>query len=217
MDEIGDFSEKEHSTIVELLMALWFVILSNTDLVCYFMVFINQINSASILSLPLPFMVFCWGTLTVPRPSKTFWITLIAYTQIVVLLKCVCQFELLWWNERPIPPNSPLAWARIIGIEKKKSYATYDLALLLILFFNRFMLKSLGLWKSDFQEEPLTDGLYAVQNPEPKANGKKNEVMEIARVDEDYLENGGEEQRMIEVTNVQNEPKKFVPPIVKAS
>lgn len=151
---------------------MWYVVLSHTDFICYAMVFLNQvcgdlfnkfksfksnfhpqINSASILSLPLPLMVLLWGTLTFPRPSKTFWVTLIAYTQAVVLIKCACQFEAWFWNGVEIPENQPFAPARILGIERKKGYATYDLILLLVVFCHRIILKSLGLWKSEVPTE----------------------------------------------------------------
>ncbi|CAO1304226.1 unnamed protein product [Diamesa serratosioi] len=159
-----DFASKEHSIIVELFQAMWYVVLSHTDFICYAMVFLNQINSASVLSLPLPCIVLLWGTLTFPRPSKTFWVTLIAYTQTVVLLKCLCQFEVLWWNQDKILPNQPFAPARILGIERKKGYATYDLILLLVVFCHRIILKSLGLWKSDavVVEKPNPDVKYKV-------------------------------------------------------
>lgn len=179
-------------------------------------------------------MVFCWGTLTVPRPSKTFWVTLIAYTQIVVLLKCVSQFELLWWNEQAIPPNTPLAPARIIGIEKKKNYATYDLALLLVLFFHRFMLKTLGLWKSDFKEEPLSEGTYQVNqqsgNQDDKALVKKsndldkktdetgsNQAIAIAKVHTETLLCPSTDMQLVQVTDVKEQPTSIIPPVVKLS
>lgn len=112
-----------------------------------------QINSASVLSLPLPLMVLLWGTLTFPRPSKTFWVTIIAYTQAVVLIKCACQFEAWFWNGETILPNQPFTPARILGIERKKGYATYDLILLLVVFCHRIILKSLGLWKSEMPSD----------------------------------------------------------------
>lgn len=64
-------------------------------------------------------------------------LTISFYSQIVVLVKCICQFEMFWWNSQPIPQNNPLATARIIGLEKKKNYASYDLALLMVVFFHR--------------------------------------------------------------------------------
>lgn len=78
---------------------------------------------------------------------------------------------MLWWNKEPIPPNMPLAPARILGIEKKKYYATYDLILLLVVFFHRFMLKSMGLWKSEFKNETMLDSAHKGQN----GNGLEND------------------------------------------
>ncbi|XP_062548757.1 piezo-type mechanosensitive ion channel component isoform X4 [Armigeres subalbatus] len=177
-----DFTSQQHSVIVEFLQAAWYAVLSHTDFICYFLVFLNQIKSASLLSLPLPLMVTLWGTLTFPRPSKNFWVTLIAYTQTVVILKCVCQFEMLWWNQNPIPPNQPFSPARIIGIEQKKGYATYDLALLLVLFCHRFILKSLGLWKSDFVEEPEpAEGLYKLDTSDEKTKALLKAAEEVDR------------------------------------
>lgn len=121
-------------------------------------------------------MVLLWGTLTFPRPSKTFWVTLIAYTQAVVLIKCVCQFEAWWWNQSTVPP-SPFNPAQILGIEKKKGYATYDLILLLVVFCHRIILKSLGLWKSEVPvEKPDPGETYKVETNAETA-GTSNEIV----------------------------------------
>ncbi|XP_063617457.1 piezo-type mechanosensitive ion channel component isoform X4 [Cydia splendana] len=145
------------SPFLHLTYALWFAVLAHTDIVCYIMVFINQIQSATILSIPLPLMVFLWGTLTIPRPTKTFWVTLIAYTEVIVLIKSMFQFEILPWNQKVYPVNMPFTAPRIIGIERKGNYALYDLLLLLIIFLHRFMLKSLGLWKESSPEIDLRE------------------------------------------------------------
>ncbi|KAJ9575238.1 hypothetical protein L9F63_025811, partial [Diploptera punctata] len=100
MDETQELSAQDQAPIVRLVLALWFAIISHSDLVCYFMVFLYQIKSATILSLPLPLMVFLWGTLTIPRPTKTFWVTMIAYTEVSTLIvKWMFQFEFLPWNK----------------------------------------------------------------------------------------------------------------------
>lgn len=77
-----DFYSQKHSILTEFFQSLWFALISNTDLICYLFVFINMVVSQSLLALPMPLMVFLWGTLTVPRPSKTFWVSLIAYTEV---------------------------------------------------------------------------------------------------------------------------------------
>ncbi|KAK9296007.1 hypothetical protein QLX08_009854 [Tetragonisca angustula] len=146
-DEGGQLSEIDQPPIIQLLASIWFGILAHSCLLCYFMVFLHQIKNASVLSTPLPLMVFCWGSLTIPRPSKTFWITLIAYTEAIVIVKCIFQLEVLPWN-REASPNNPLFTPRIIGVERKHNYALWDLLLLLMVFFHRFMLKSLGQWTS---------------------------------------------------------------------
>ncbi|KAL4154487.1 hypothetical protein QTP88_000350 [Uroleucon formosanum] len=157
LEEQQELNASNQPQLMRLVLALWFAIISHSDLVCYFMIFLHQIKSATILSLPLPLMVFLWGTLTVPRPTKNFWVTLIAYTEVIVVIKCMFQFDMIPWNQQVVTDNMPFFLPRIIGIERKQNYATYDLFLLLVLFFHRTMLKSLGLWKSSlsFKGTPI--------------------------------------------------------------
>ncbi|XP_054282904.1 piezo-type mechanosensitive ion channel component isoform X3 [Macrosteles quadrilineatus] len=148
MEQEREMSAADQPPIIRLALAIWYAVISHSELVCYFMVFVHQMKSATLLSLPLPLMVFLWGTLTVPRPSKLFWVTIIAYTEVIVVIKSMFQFELLPWNQQVVADNVPFFPPRIIGIERKQDYASYDLLLLLIVFFHRSMLKSLGLWKT---------------------------------------------------------------------
>lgn len=48
-----------------------------------------------------------------------------------------------------------MAPARIIGIEKKQNYATYDLILLLVVFFHRFVQKQMGIWKTGYSDDTV--------------------------------------------------------------
>ncbi|ODM97774.1 Piezo-type mechanosensitive ion channel component 2 [Orchesella cincta] len=150
LDSLSEIEEDDiYGPFICFCVSVWYVIISHSDLVCYFVVFLNQIKSSSILSLPLPLMVLLWGTLSVPRPTKTFWVTIIAYTEAMVVIKYLFQFDFFPWNEKSKQVNTKPFWPpKILGIEKQEKYAMYDVILLMIVFFHRFMLKSLGLWKN---------------------------------------------------------------------
>ena len=62
--------------------ALYYAMLARTDVFCYFVMILDHVISASVLTLPLPFFVFLWGTMSKPRPSTTFWSTGIIYIQV---------------------------------------------------------------------------------------------------------------------------------------
>ncbi|ESO89782.1 hypothetical protein LOTGIDRAFT_124487, partial [Lottia gigantea] len=115
-------------------------------LLCYFLMILNQMIYACLISLPLPLMVFLWGMLSIPRPSKTFWITVITYTEALVVIKYLFQFSFFPWNDVAFT-DDPFWPPRIIGIEQKSNYASLDLVLLLALFIHRSLLKRYGLWR----------------------------------------------------------------------
>lgn len=157
-EEEEDHSEEStflnSNAFVRLFRSLFYTIVSQSELVCYAMVIFNQLMNASILSLPLPIMVFLWGCMSVPRPSKTFWISLITYTEAVVVAKYIFNFS-VWpwidyseWSPKVVKGDTQHKNEDIINTH-------VDLALLLFLFFHRFMLKSLGLWDIDESHDRL--------------------------------------------------------------
>lgn len=139
--------ENKKNRVYRLLEATYYALVSRSELVCYFLMILNQILYCSLLSLPLPLMVFLWGMLSVPRPSKMFWITAITYTEAVVVIKYLFQFGFFSWNNNTDIETDPFWPPRIIGIEKKDGFVTADLILLLALFIHRSILKRYGLWK----------------------------------------------------------------------
>ncbi|XP_070824614.1 piezo-type mechanosensitive ion channel component 2 [Chaetodon trifascialis] len=158
-DEMSE-SDKFFVTLprpLKLLFALYNTMVSKSEMLCYFVIILNHIVSASFLSLILPILIFLWAMLSVPRPSKRFWMTAIIYTELTVVVKYFFQFGFFPWTTsayRGINADRPFALPNIIGVEKKDGYVLFDLIQLLALFFHRSILKCHGLWDNKEVEMP---------------------------------------------------------------
>ncbi|XP_068996597.1 piezo-type mechanosensitive ion channel component 2 [Embiotoca jacksoni] len=142
---------------LKLLFALYNTMVSKSEMLCYFVIILNHIVSASFLSLILPILIFLWAMLSVPRPTKRFWMTAIIYTELTVVVKYFFQFGFFPWTTsayRGINAERPFALPNIIGVEKKDGYVLFDLIQLLALFFHRSILKCHGLWDNKEVEMP---------------------------------------------------------------
>ncbi|XP_071967175.1 piezo-type mechanosensitive ion channel component 2-like [Engystomops pustulosus] len=168
-DEEMEESDRFYQTLprpLRLVFALYNTIVSKSEMLCYFVIILNHMISASILSLILPILIFLWAMLSVPRPTKRFWMTAIIYTEITVVIKYSFQFGFFPWTStvyRSMNADKPFRLPNIIGIEKKDGYVHFDLIQLLALFLHRSILKCHGLW--DNKEVCL---------PESKQKKKKN-------------------------------------------
>uniref|UniRef100_A0A8D0DBN6 Piezo type mechanosensitive ion channel component 1 (Er blood group) n=1 Tax=Sander lucioperca TaxID=283035 RepID=A0A8D0DBN6_SANLU len=152
------------SRLLKLLFAMYNLLAANSELVCYFIIVLNNVVSASVISLVLPILVFLWAMLAVPRPTKRFWMTAIVYTEVMVLVKYLFQFGFFPWNsvyEMTLNEDKPFFPPRILGLEKTDNYIRYDLLQLLALFFHRSLLMRYGLWD---HEGPLEE-----QSPSPES------------------------------------------------
>ncbi|XP_064455243.1 piezo-type mechanosensitive ion channel component-like isoform X2 [Ornithodoros turicata] len=133
-------SATHRPSVVRFFVACYYAVMSHSEVACYLAIVVNQMMTASLLSLPLPLMAFLWGSLSVPRPSKTFWITVITYTEAIVVVKYIFQFDTFDWRTSFI-----VGIAELSGHDS--SYAFYDLVLLLFVFLHRFVLRTEGLWR----------------------------------------------------------------------
>uniref|UniRef100_A0AAQ4R4K6 Piezo type mechanosensitive ion channel component 1 (Er blood group) n=1 Tax=Gasterosteus aculeatus aculeatus TaxID=481459 RepID=A0AAQ4R4K6_GASAC len=134
---------KNQNRLLKLLFALHDLLAANSELVCYFIIVVNNGVSASVISLVLPILVFLWAMLAVPRPTKRFWMTAIVYTEVMVVVKYLFQFGFFPWNsvyEMTLNEDKPFFPPRILGLEKTDNYIRYDLLQLLALFFHRSLL-----------------------------------------------------------------------------
>uniref|UniRef100_A0A8C1PE97 Piezo-type mechanosensitive ion channel component n=1 Tax=Cyprinus carpio TaxID=7962 RepID=A0A8C1PE97_CYPCA len=153
-------SERFYSSLpcgVRLIFALYNLMESQSEMFCYFVIILNHMVSASLLTLFLPILIFLWAMLSVPRPTKRFWMTAIIYTQLTVVVKYFSQFGFFPWTTtayRGINAERAFAVPNIVGIEKKDGYVLLDLIQLIALFFHRSILKCHGLWDNKEVEMP---------------------------------------------------------------
>uniref|UniRef100_A0A3B4YJT9 Piezo type mechanosensitive ion channel component 1 (Er blood group) n=1 Tax=Seriola lalandi dorsalis TaxID=1841481 RepID=A0A3B4YJT9_SERLL len=175
--------------LLKLLFAMYNLLAANSELVCYFIIVLNNVVSASVISLVLPILVFLWAMLAVPRPTKRFWMTAIVYTEVMVVVKYLFQFGFFPWNsvyEMTLNEDKPFFPPRIMGLEKTDNYIRYDLLQLLALFFHRSLLMRYGLWD---HEGPLEE--QSPSSESCKDEGKTREGDEDGKRQEGA---GGEEE-----------------------
>ncbi|XP_054553591.1 piezo-type mechanosensitive ion channel component 1 [Talpa occidentalis] len=156
LEEARRFSEGQGRPL-RLLQAVYQCVAAHSELLCYFIIILNHMVTASAVSLVLPVLVFLWAMLSIPRPSKRFWMTAIIFTEVTVVTKYLFQFGFFPWNGQAVLrryENKPYFPPRILGLEKTDGYIKYDLLQLMALFFHRSQLLCYGLW--DHEEEPDT-------------------------------------------------------------
>ncbi|XP_053061994.1 piezo-type mechanosensitive ion channel component 2-like [Acinonyx jubatus] len=141
-----------------LFYAMYNTLVARSEMVCYFVIILNHVVSASMITLVLPILIFLWAMLSVPRPSRRFWMMAIVYTEVAIVVKYFFQFGFFPWNKNvELNKDKPFHPPNIIGVEKKEGYVLYDLIQLLALFFHRSILKCHGLWDEDDITDSGTD------------------------------------------------------------
>ncbi|XP_031619192.1 piezo-type mechanosensitive ion channel component-like isoform X2 [Contarinia nasturtii] len=129
------FFSRQHSVAAEFCQALWFALIANTDVICYLFIFLNTIFSMSNWTIPMSLGVCLWATLTITRPSKRFWLTLITYIEVLVFMQCFLR-----------------TISHFHTIEILKSNATINLILLHLVLFHRSVQKHMGVWTKKANE-----------------------------------------------------------------
>ncbi|NXL92044.1 PIEZ1 protein, partial [Alectura lathami] len=167
---------QSHNRFLKLLLAIYHCVAAHSELLCYFIIILNNMVTASVISLFLPILVFLWAMLSIPRPSKRFWMTAIIFTEVMVVVKYLFQFGFFPWNGYAMlvrNEGKPFFPPRILGLEKTDRYIKYDLIQLLALFFHRSLLLCYGLW--DHEEDP-----FAKKKPEVEQAEEEEERQEEA-------------------------------------
>uniref|UniRef100_A0A8C3XJ29 Piezo-type mechanosensitive ion channel component n=1 Tax=Chelydra serpentina TaxID=8475 RepID=A0A8C3XJ29_CHESE len=156
---------------LKLGFALYSAMVSKSEMLCYFVIILNHMVSASVLTLVLPILIFLWAMLSIPRPTKFFWMMAIIYTEVCnIVVKYFAQFGFFPWTTKlycGINAEEPFVLPNIVGIEKKDGYVHFDLVQLLALFFHRSILKvSCGLQ----EDEPGSGAWHLFRHHNPSGS-----------------------------------------------
>uniref|UniRef100_A0A8C3IG79 Piezo type mechanosensitive ion channel component 1 (Er blood group) n=1 Tax=Chrysemys picta bellii TaxID=8478 RepID=A0A8C3IG79_CHRPI len=201
---------RAQNRFLKLLLALYHFVAAHSELLCYFIIILNNMVSASVISLFLPILVFLWAMLSIPRPSKRFWMTAIVFTEVMVVVKYLFQFGFFPWNSysslvrNDAKPFFPL---RILGLEKTDRYLKFDLVQLMALFFHRSLLLCYGLW--DHKE----DAFAKWKREAERAEEEKREAERAEEEKRKAAEPAEEEKR--EAEPVEEEKREAAEPAVE--
>ncbi|KAM4727569.1 piezo-type mechanosensitive ion channel component 2 isoform 2-T2 [Anableps anableps] len=176
--EQSDHFYQNQPLILQFCYALYNMLVAHSEFVCYLVIIINHMVSASFVTLVLPITIFLWAMLSVPRPSKRYWMTAIIYTEVTIVIKYFFQFGFFPFNQNKIDRNKPYYPPNIIGVEKKDGYVHYDLVQLLALFFHRSILKCHGLWDEDDPKEKKEAARQIQSESEEEARDKEGSEKE---------------------------------------
>ena len=130
----------------QLLAALYYCFLAHSEVLVYFLIIFNVLLNGSVLSLGFAFLMFSWGLLSYPWPTKKFWIILTFYTMFVILIRYAFQFSNVdTENCDEEDLDKGRCPTQIVGIHyhRKKfyTYVVWDFILLMAVFVHTGLLK----------------------------------------------------------------------------
>ncbi|CAJ0565008.1 unnamed protein product, partial [Mesorhabditis spiculigera] len=182
---------------------------AHTDVICYVLAILAHAACAGLITMPLPLLVFFWGTLSNPRPSKMFWIVLIAYTELIIIIKFIFQFRFFDFNTEAaetLNGKDFYAWNKILGLQKKDYYAFFDVFLLIFLFYHRYNLRRLGLWKDANVSDTFSGNTTAYIDPQEIQSAMlRGESVPIKFTFDKYLENSVDNRNGENTDNTEQE------------
>ncbi|VDN07666.1 unnamed protein product [Thelazia callipaeda] len=137
-------------------------IMAQSELICFLFMLIVHLSKSSLITFPLPLMVFFWGVLAIPRPPKSFWVITAFYIQSIIVFRLLFCNELVFvpGEEEHAPNNNPFSIRRLLALDPSISGSYWDVALLAMVFLHRYKLLRLGMWLDDFQVQERHMGLH---------------------------------------------------------
>ena len=149
--ELEEKALKVTSRLRRLSTAIYYFLLAHSDYLVFFFIILNIILNGSVLSMVYAILLYTWGLLSIPWPTRKFWLTLIFYTMFVLVIKYAFQFhDITYWEDK-FDRSSGLYPPLVLGILHRKNFftnAVWDILLLITLLLHRGLLVQYGLWSA---------------------------------------------------------------------
>ena len=185
----------------KIILDIMSIITNNFNWVCYFVMILNHILNASIISLFYPLSIFCYALLENPRPSRKYWNICLIYTFIFLIIKCFIQNKFIgnFLNIENIENSSETYYTQLktfldyypIGIilfDDNVKYFLYlitDFMVIIVIYINVHILMVNGLWEnSEKYAENIYEGMQRLYQNKDRVF--ENE-MEIKEFNDEYL------------------------------
>ena len=181
------------------------LILNNFYWICYLVMIINHLITATILSLFYPISIFCYAIFEYPRPPKIYWRITLFYSVFLLLIKFI--FHIKSFRERETFNDFVTKLYNYkIGVKIYESsfsreffaYIFYDALVLIFLLINDYLLVARGIWLKREQE---IENIYQANERISKSNllekkekdkdDNRDFIREIKEFNDKYLDPDG--------------------------
>ena len=163
---------KKYLTKSYLLQNVFYLTLSffihNFNSICYFVMILNHIISASIPTLFYPISILCFALIEYPRPNRIYWSVCIYYTVFLILIKFIIQIKIItlivpeedyeyYINYYLYDYKIGFKYYRSLFTGEFAKYIVFDALTLVTILINRNLLITDGIW---FKREPEIENIY---------------------------------------------------------
>ena len=184
-----------------ILRDIFTLILNNFYWICYLVMIIDHMMTATFLSLLYPISIFCFAIFEYPRPPKIYWRIALFYSVFLLLIKFIFHIQ-AFRDNKSFNDFITKLYNYKIGVKIYESsfsgeflaYILYDALVLIILLINDYLLVSRGIWLKREQE---IENIYQANERISKSNllkkGNKDDddgeaIKEIKKFNNEYLD-----------------------------
>ena len=94
-ERLGDLTYRYSQRPRRFIKALYYWFLSHFEYVVFVAVILAIVHTGSFISFVYAALLMLWGVLSIPWPSKRFWLSLMFFTMLVLVAKYIYQFLLV--------------------------------------------------------------------------------------------------------------------------